>query len=99
MPMRFVRVRVIQRPFSTIAQLDQIIFNMDKILINWDMEGNTLNVWFDDPHTEHICEETGDEVVLVKNQEGRVIGFEKLNFQPSDLLKAHGMLPVEVEVA
>jgi uncharacterized protein YuzE len=72
---------------------------MDKILIYWDTEGNTLNVWFDDPQTEHVCEETGDEVILVKNSAGRVIGFEKLNFQPSDLLKAQGTLPVEIEVA
>ncbi len=72
---------------------------MDKILIYWDTEGNTLNMWFDDPQTEHICEETGDEVVLVKNEAGRVIGFEKLNFQPSDLLKSQGQLPVEVEIA
>lgn len=72
---------------------------MDKILIHWDTENNTLNVWLDDPQTEHVCEETGDEVILVKNREGRVVGFEKLNFQPSDMLKMQGRLPVEVEVA
>ncbi len=60
---------------------------MDKLLIYWDTEGNTLNVWFDDPQKEHICEETGDEVVLVKDKQGNVIGVEKLNFQPSELLK------------
>jgi hypothetical protein len=27
-----------------------------------------------------ICEETGDEVVLMKDKWGHVIGFEKLNF-------------------
>jgi hypothetical protein len=27
-----------------------------------------------------VCEETGEEVVLMKNKVGRVIGFEKLNF-------------------
>jgi len=32
------------------------------------------------PQDEYICEETGDEVVLMKNNSGRVIGFEKLNF-------------------
>ena len=40
----------------------------------------TLTVWFSDRQQEHICEETGDEVVLMKNS-GRVIGFEKLNFE------------------
>ena len=72
---------------------------MDKILIYWDTEGDTLNVWFDEPHKEHICEETGDEVILVKDEAGRVISFEKLNFQPSELLKTQEKLPVEVEVA
>ena len=53
---------------------------MALIKIFHDEAGNTLTVWFDDPKTEHICEETGDEVVLMKNKSGRVIGFEKLNF-------------------
>jgi hypothetical protein len=42
--------------------------------------GNTLTVWFGEPDDEYICEETGDEIVLMKNQTGQVIGFEKLNF-------------------
>lgn len=46
----------------------------------YDETGNTLTVWFSDPQAEHICEETGDEVILMKNKEGQVIGFEKLNF-------------------
>jgi hypothetical protein len=45
-----------------------------------DREGQTLTVWFTDPSQEYICEETGDEVVLMKDHSGRVIGFEKLNF-------------------
>jgi uncharacterized protein YuzE len=47
--------------------------------IYYDREGNTLTVWFDDPQDEYVCEETGDEVVLMKNKAGRVLGFEKLN--------------------
>ncbi|HID64968.1 MAG TPA: hypothetical protein EYP49_19790 [Anaerolineae bacterium] len=31
------------------------------------------------PSNEYICEETGEEVILMKDQMGRVIGFEKLN--------------------
>ena len=72
---------------------------MDKILIYWDREGNTLNVWFDNPKKEYICEETGDEVILVKDKWEKVIGVEKLNFPPPKTLKAQGRLPVEVEVA
>ena len=45
-----------------------------------DRQGNTLTVWFGDPETEYEVEETGEEVVLMKDEQGRVIGFEKLNF-------------------
>ena len=56
---------------------------MEKIRIFYDREGNTLNVWFDNPEKEYISEETGEEIILVKDEGGRVIGFEKLNFLPS----------------
>ncbi len=71
---------------------------MEKIRIAYDSFGNTLNVWFADPKKEHICEETGEEVILVKNRQGKVIGFEKLNFLPG---KGHFIkhLPVEVLVS
>jgi MerR family transcriptional regulator, thiopeptide resistance regulator len=53
---------------------------MAQVKLFYDHVGNTLTVWFDNPQDEYICEETGDEVVLMKNEAGRVIGFEKLNF-------------------
>ena len=53
---------------------------MEQIKIFYDRNGNTLTVWFDDPKNENICEETGDEIILMKDQNGQVIGFEKLNF-------------------
>jgi uncharacterized protein YuzE len=53
---------------------------MAKINVFYDEIGNTLTVWFDSPHDEYICEETGEEVILMKNKTGKVIGFEKLNF-------------------
>ncbi|MBK9092590.1 MAG: DUF2283 domain-containing protein [Anaerolineae bacterium] len=53
---------------------------MAEVKVYYDRVGNTLTVWFGDPQDEYICEETGDEVVLMKNKTGRVIGFEKLNF-------------------
>lgn len=49
-----------------------------------DREGQTLTVWFEDPSQECICEETGDGVVLMKDREGRILGFEKLYFSVSD---------------
>jgi uncharacterized protein YuzE len=53
---------------------------MAEVRVYYDRAGNTLTVWFGDPQAEHVCEETGDEVVLMKDQSGQVIGFEKLNF-------------------
>jgi len=54
--------------------------NQAEIKIFYDQEGNTLTVWFGNPQDEYICEETGDEVVLMKDKSGMVIGFERLNF-------------------
>jgi len=53
---------------------------MAQVKLFYDHAANTLTVWFDNPQDEYICEETGDEVVLMKDKVGRVIGFEKLNF-------------------
>lgn len=53
---------------------------MAEVKVLYDREGHTLTVWFTDQSQEHVCEETGEEVVLMKDASGRVIGFEKLNF-------------------
>ena len=53
---------------------------MAEVSVLYDREGQTLTVWCSDRHQEHICEDTGDEVVLMKDSAGHVIGFEKLNF-------------------
>lgn len=53
---------------------------MAEVKIYYNKLGNTLTVWFSHPHEEYICEETGDEVILMKNKSGVVIGFEKLNY-------------------
>jgi len=54
--------------------------SMAEVKVYYDREGNTLTVWFGNPQDEYVCEETGDEVVLMKDKLGHVIGFEKLNF-------------------
>jgi hypothetical protein len=63
---------------------------MVNLKILHDVQGRTLTVWFAPPDSEAICEETGDEVILMKNKHGHVIGFEKLNYieQPGPLLVA-----------
>jgi len=53
---------------------------MAEVKAYYDREGNTLTVWFGDPQDEYICEETGNEVILMKDKSGSVIGFERLNF-------------------
>ena len=53
---------------------------MAEVKVLYDEIGNTLTVWFGNPADEYVCEETGEEVVLMKDKEGHVIGFEKLNY-------------------
>ena len=40
-------------------------------------------MWLDDPAKEAVCEETTDEVVLMKDANDRVIGFELLHYRPA----------------
>jgi len=54
---------------------------MAALKLYYDREGKTLTVWFDDPEKEYVSEETGDEVILIKDHDGRVIGFERLNYE------------------
>ncbi|RLD05135.1 MAG: DUF2283 domain-containing protein [Chloroflexi bacterium] len=54
---------------------------MAQVKVFYDQEGNTLTVWFGNPEDEYIAEETGEEVVLMKDKKGNVIGFEKLNYK------------------
>jgi hypothetical protein len=62
---------------------------MAEVRVFHDREGQTLTVWFTDPSLEYVSEETGDEVVLMKDRSGRVIGFEKLNFSVPESESVH----------
>jgi uncharacterized protein YuzE len=53
---------------------------MAQVKVYYDREGNTLTVWFGNPADEYVAEETGEEIILMKDRDGKVIGFEKLNF-------------------
>lgn len=53
---------------------------MAQIKVYYDQTGNTLTVWFGNPEAEYVSQETGEEIVLMKDNNGHVIGFEKLNF-------------------
>lgn len=71
---------------------------MKKLRVYYDREGNTLSVWFDDPSKEHVCEESDDDMVLVKDRRGRVIGFERLNYLTAKQRKDGVNIPVEVQL-
>ena len=70
---------------------------MDKVMVYYHKETDTMDIWFGDPNEEHICEEAGEGIILKKDRKGRVIGIEKLY-----VVKTLGIeqpLPVEVVVA
>jgi hypothetical protein len=71
---------------------------MEKVRIYFDREGNTLSVWFDDPGKEHVCGESADDVILVKDRRGRVIGFERLNFLTAKQREQGDGIPLEVQL-
>jgi hypothetical protein len=71
---------------------------VEKIRVYHDRTGNTLTVWFDDPKKEYICEEIDDDVVLMKDRRGRVLGFERLNYLPKRRQGKGVNVPVEVQV-
>jgi hypothetical protein len=71
---------------------------MDKLRVYYDRKGNTITVWFDDPKKEFVCEESDDDVILVKDRRGRVIGFERLNYLTAKQRKRDVSIPVEVQM-
>jgi len=71
---------------------------VDKVRVYHDRAGNTITVWFDDPSKEAICEEVGDDVVIMKDRRGRIIGFERLNYRSQKHMDQGGSVPVEVHV-
>jgi hypothetical protein len=71
---------------------------VNKVRICYDRTGNTLTVWFDDPAKESFSEEIDDDVVLMKDRRGRIIGFERLNYQTSREESRNESIPVEVQL-
>jgi hypothetical protein len=69
-----------------------------RVRIYCDRTGNTLTVWFDNPRKESVCEEIDDDVVLIKDDRGLVIGFERLNYPSSRQQHQGTHVLVEVRV-
>lgn len=58
---------------------------MNKVIkIIYDSIGETITVYFDNPENAEVCEETGEGVILIKDKENNIIGFEKLYFKLED---------------
>jgi len=70
---------------------------MDKVIVYYHKETDTMDIWFGNPEDEYICEEAGEGVILKKDKEGKVIGIEKLYVTKTLGIKQP--LPVEIVVA
>jgi hypothetical protein len=57
---------------------------MDRIKVIHDPVGHTLTVWLGDPRQEYLSTLTDDEVVIMKDRAGRILGFEILHYRPTD---------------
>jgi uncharacterized protein YuzE len=57
---------------------------VEKILVVFTKETNTMDIWFDKPEKEFVCEETGEEIILKKDKKGKIVGIELLNVLPSN---------------
>lgn len=69
---------------------------MTKTKLVFNKEGNTLDIWFENPKREAINEETQGEMILKKDKKGKIIGIEILNFIKAK--RAPRELPVQLVV-
>jgi hypothetical protein len=53
---------------------------MAEVKVPCERAGNTPTVWLGDPANEYVSEETGQDAMLMKDRDGKVIGYKKLNF-------------------
>ncbi|MEW6680969.1 MAG: DUF2283 domain-containing protein [bacterium] len=73
---------------------------MEKIVVYYHKESDTLDVWLGNPEDEDLCEEVGEGVILKKDKNKRVIGFEKLYVHKTMSAPIDKKpLPIEVVVA
>jgi hypothetical protein len=55
---------------------------MERIKVVHDTVGQTLTIWLGDPQEEYVSTLTDDEVVVMKDRAGRVLGLEMLHYRP-----------------
>jgi len=70
---------------------------MDKVVVYYHKESDTLDIWFGNPEDEFMCEEAGEGIILKKDKNGKTIGIEKLYV--SRTVGIDKPLPMELVVA
>jgi uncharacterized protein YuzE len=70
---------------------------MDKVVIYYHKDSDTMDIWFGNPNDEFMCEEAGEGIILKKDKAGKTIGIEKLYV--SKTVGINRPLPVELVVA
>ena len=71
--------------------------NMDRVVVYYHKDSDTMDIWFGNPKDEAVCEEAGEGIILKKDKDGKTIGIEKLYV--SKTVGIDELLPVEVVVA
>lgn len=56
---------------------------MDGIRVIHDPVGKTPTIWLDEPTREASCQETEEEIVLMKDAGGKLIEMEILHYDPA----------------
>lgn len=41
---------------------------MDRVMVKYHKESDTMDIWFGNPEDEYICEETGEGVIFKKGK-------------------------------
>ncbi len=57
---------------------------MERIRVIHDSVGHTLTIWLGDPQQEYLSTLTDDEVVVMKDKQGQILGFEILHYRPAE---------------
>lgn len=70
---------------------------MDKVVVYYHKESDTMDIWFGNPEDEVVCEEAGEGIIFKKDKDGKTIGIEKLYV--SKTVGVDNPLPVELVVA
>ena len=51
---------------------------MDRVVVYYHKDSDTMDIWFGNPEDEFTCEEAGEGIIFKKDKNGKVIGIEKL---------------------